>query len=79
MANCGVSLFSIVYLGLLVRLCAGDSHRIWRLALLMFVFVVKFADIGAYAIGTLIGRHKFSPIISPGKTWEGMAGPLFLQ
>lgn len=40
----------------------------------MFVFVVKFADIGAYAIGTLIGRHKFSPIISPGKTWEGMVG-----
>jgi phosphatidate cytidylyltransferase len=40
----------------------------------MFVFVVKCADIGAYAIGTLIGRHKFSPKISPLKSWEGMGG-----
>jgi phosphatidate cytidylyltransferase len=22
----------------------------------------------------MFGRHKFSPVISPGKTWEGMAG-----
>jgi phosphatidate cytidylyltransferase len=42
--------------------------------LLMFVFVVKSADIGAYSFGTLFGKHKFSPNISPGKTWEGMAG-----
>ena len=42
--------------------------------LLMFVFVVKSADIGAYTVGSLLGRHKFSPKISPGKTWEGMAG-----
>jgi phosphatidate cytidylyltransferase len=38
----------------------------------MFVFAVKSADIGAYTGGTLFGRHKFSPRISPGKTWEGM-------
>jgi len=43
-------------------------------ALLMFVFVVKSADIGAYAIGTSFGKHKFSPKISPSKSWEGMAG-----
>ena len=42
--------------------------------MLMFVFVVKSADIGAYAIGSIFGRHKFSPNISPGKTWEGMCG-----
>ncbi|HIJ53271.1 MAG TPA: phosphatidate cytidylyltransferase [Planctomycetes bacterium] len=42
--------------------------------LLMFVSVIKFADIGAYAIGSSFGKHKFSPKISPGKTWEGMAG-----
>ncbi|GAH86448.1 unnamed protein product, partial [marine sediment metagenome] len=28
----------------------------------------------AYAIGAPFGRHKFSPRISPSKTWEGMAG-----
>ena len=40
----------------------------------MYVFVVKSADIGAYSIGTLFGKRKFSPKISPGKTWEGMVG-----
>ena len=40
----------------------------------MFVFVVKSADIGAYVFGNLFGKHKFSPKISPGKTWEGMVG-----
>ncbi|GAI53899.1 unnamed protein product, partial [marine sediment metagenome] len=42
----------------------------------MFVFTVKSADIGAYAVGSLWGAHKFSPKISPGKTWEGMAGAI---
>jgi phosphatidate cytidylyltransferase len=42
----------------------------------MFVFVVKSSDIGAYAVGTLFGRHKFSPRVSPGKTWEGAGGAL---
>ena len=40
----------------------------------MYVFVVKSSDIGAYTTGKLFGKHKFSPGISPGKTWEGMAG-----
>jgi phosphatidate cytidylyltransferase len=44
------------------------------LAFLMFIFVVKFCDIGAYTFGRLFGKHKFSPVISPKKTWEGMAG-----
>jgi len=44
------------------------------LAFLMFIFVVKLCDIGAYTFGRLFGKHKFSPVISPKKTWEGMAG-----
>jgi phosphatidate cytidylyltransferase len=31
---------------------------------------------GAYAVGSLIGRHKMIPRISPGKTWEGFAGAI---
>ena len=51
-----------------VRVEFGPWH------LLMLVFVVKCADIGAYTIGRIFGKHKFSPVISPKKTWEGMAG-----
>ena len=39
-----------------------------------FIVVTKFSDTGAYAVGSLIGRHKMIPRISPGKTWEGFGG-----
>ena len=41
---------------------------------LYFILVTKFSDTGAYAVGSLIGKHKMIPRISPGKTWEGFAG-----
>jgi len=44
--------------------------------LLYFVVITKFSDTGAYVVGSLIGRHKMIPRISPGKTWEGFAGAL---
>jgi len=74
LANCGASYFSILYLGLLSSFCVAMRLEFGLWALLMFVFVVKSADIGAYAIGSLFGRHKFSPKISPSKSWEGMGG-----
>jgi phosphatidate cytidylyltransferase len=74
LANCGASYFSIIYLGLLGAFVLAVRIDFGPWALLMFVFVVKSADIGAYSFGSLFGKHKFSPKISPGKSWEGMAG-----
>src|SRR5947209_18786429 len=42
----------------------------------MAIFIPKCCDTGAYTFGRLLGRHKMSPAISPGKTWEGLAGGL---
>jgi phosphatidate cytidylyltransferase len=47
--------------------------------LLYFILVTKFSDMGAYSVGSLIGRHKMIPRISPNKTWEGFAGAIFLS
>jgi phosphatidate cytidylyltransferase len=76
LANCGVNCFSIVYLGILSGFVVAIRIDFGLWPMLMFVFAVKSSDIGAYVSGTLFGRHKFAPRISPGKTWEGMAGAL---
>src|SRR5688500_11719230 len=43
-------------------------------ALLLFMSVVWIADTFAYLAGRQWGRHKLAPLISPGKSWEGVAG-----
>jgi phosphatidate cytidylyltransferase len=46
---------------------------------LYLILVTKFSDTGAYAVGSLIGKHKMIPRISPGKTWEGFGGAILLS
>ena len=50
-----------------------------RFYVLYFIIVTKFSDTGAYVVGSLIGRHKMIPRISPGKTWEGFGGAIILS
>jgi phosphatidate cytidylyltransferase len=45
--------------------------------LIFFLFLVTWGnDTAAYYVGTWLGRHAMSPIISPRKTWEGAVGGL---
>ncbi len=44
--------------------------------LLAITAIVWIADIAAYFAGRRFGRRKLAPAISPGKTWEGVAGAL---
>lgn len=39
-----------------------------------FFFILWSNDTGAYLTGSLIGRHKLFPRVSPGKSWEGSIG-----
>ncbi len=46
----------------------GGWIIVWTLAL------VAIADSGAYFAGRQFGRRRLAPKVSPGKTWEGLAG-----
>lgn len=47
------------------------------LALLIFA-MLWLNDSGAYIVGSLIGKHKLCPSISPNKTWEGFFGGVII-
>jgi phosphatidate cytidylyltransferase len=55
---------------------AADSVADGRWLALYVMVVVWTADTGAYFAGHRYGRHKLAPAVSPGKTWEGVAGGL---
>lgn len=42
--------------------------------LLGMVIAVVANDVGAYALGAWLGRHRLAPTVSPQKTWEGLVG-----
>lgn len=80
--NLSAGVFVIFYvgglLGFLIQLrllpLMPDVNRGGMLAMMSMILIVKATDIGAYTAGHLFGRHKFAPVLSPGKTWEGCAG-----
>lgn len=68
----------VVQLRLLTGGRWGEEGRWGLLALLSVVAITKCNDTGAYFSGKFFGKHKMTPILSPGKTWEGAAGGLTL-
>jgi phosphatidate cytidylyltransferase len=60
-----------VGLGLSSLLLIRDTEEEGRLALITVLLTVFVADTFAYIGGRLAGRHKMTPVMSPGKTWEG--------
>jgi len=67
----------IVYLPLLMTFVVAmltTAHPVAQAATYMGIIII--GDSGAYIMGSLLGRHKMAPHISPAKTWEGVAGCL---
>lgn len=75
----GLTMMAFVYLGILPGFYVAIRrwHSAWVVAAI--ILITKCCDIGAYATGRLIGRHKLIPWLSPGKTWEGLIGGVLLS
>jgi phosphatidate cytidylyltransferase len=76
----GATILGVLYVvllgGHLVALRTGFEQGLSAHLLSFFFLVLMGADTGAYYVGRAIGKHKLAPKVSPGKTWEGVAGGL---
>ncbi len=79
------ALFGILYvswtLSFLIKLRFLESpvlpNGAWLVALVLVI--TKGGDIGAYFVGSALGRHTLVGRVSPSKTWEGMIGGLLFS
>jgi phosphatidate cytidylyltransferase len=80
--NWAYTMFGLIYIALPFSLVLElafqpvDALHVgfdWLLPLSIFIFLWT-NDTGAYCFGSLLGRHKLFPRISPGKSWEGSIG-----
>ena len=80
LANLSVTVFAFGWIGVLAAYAGllldprifPDRHGI---AFLLGAIIAAVGyDIGGYAIGSLFGRHRLVPSVSPNKTWEGLVG-----
>lgn len=68
--------FGQIYLGIpfAFLICNSMVEDIPRMLPLLIFVMLWLNDSGAYIVGSLIGKHKMSPKISPKKSWEGFFG-----
>jgi len=82
--NVALLVFTIAYTGVLISFLAAlrliDMGPRGLAAIVSVILVVKLTDTGAYFTGRTLSKlmttHKMTPILSPGKTWEGAVGGL---
>ncbi len=71
------SIFGQIYIVLpltLLLMLYGFSNKYFILNIFILTWV---SDTGAYCVGSMLGKHRLFPRISPKKSWEGFAGGLF--
>lgn len=77
-----IPVLCIVHIFLIYNPLIHNNDYIFKSVFLYFILVTKSGDIGGYVFGSLTnkfmknGNHKMIPSVSPGKSWEGLAGGL---
>ena len=64
----------------------ADSYKLYddvdkpECAFLLFMSIASalLTDVFAYEVGSRIGKHKMTPVLSPKKSWEGAIGGIVL-
>lgn len=72
----GVTLLGILYIPVMLSLFIRIPIEFGVPTLLYLIAIVKFSDMGGFALGMLFGKHKMCPKISPKKSWEGLGGSI---
>lgn len=68
------------YIGFLLSYAIQIADLSQPFLIIVLAFLLTWAsDIGGYLFGSVWGKHKMSPLLSPGKSWEGAAGSLLLS
>ncbi|MDE1886844.1 MAG: phosphatidate cytidylyltransferase [Gammaproteobacteria bacterium] len=67
---CGLLTLLPAWVATIALHASADGRR----KLLFLLVLIWAADIAAYFAGRAFGRRKLAPEVSPGKTWEGVAG-----
>jgi len=70
------------FLAFIAKLDKGvglSEQPIGLACVIWLVVATKFTDVGGLVIGTMFGKHKIAPSISPAKSWEGCAGGLIFS
>lgn len=82
------TVFGLVYVPFMLQFFVkvfwlyGDTQEAhWQgiFAMIWIVAVSKFCDVGAYLVGSAIGKRRMAPTISPGKSWEGAVGGVLVS
>lgn len=78
-----LTFFGAAYIGIslssLMLLRASLEDPWGGVLLLVLLMSIWFNDVGAYLVGSRIGKHKMAPFISPKKSWEGFVGGLVVS
>ena len=80
-ANWAYTMMSQLYIALPLSLLNVLAYR-WNGTGVQYTYLTPLSvfvflwinDAGAYCVGSLLGRHKLFPRVSPGKSWEGSIG-----
>lgn len=68
------SLMGVIYIGLPLSMLSELYHMTNEWVVLLMFIMIWLNDTGAFCFGSLLGKHRLFPRLSPKKSWEGFWG-----